>query len=84
MLFDARDEESGMGVAVVVPSNGGLALVMTGSTADTTFHPVAQKNLTTTITMDPGCAALLASGVSLFRALSFSFAISLHSQRVLT
>lgn len=60
VVFDARDE-TGMGVAVVVPSNGGLALVMTGSTRDTTFHPVAQKNLTKMVIMDPGCAALLAS-----------------------
>ena len=59
VIFDARDKETGMGVAVVVPSDGGLALVMSGSTPDTTFHPGAQKNLTTTVTMDPGCAALL-------------------------
>ena len=66
ILLDARKPTGagagagqGPGVAVVVPEDGGLALILAGPTPNTTFsHPVPLSQQT--IKLDPGCAALLA------------------------
>lgn len=70
VIFDSREanrsisgsaggDGSGRGVAVVVSANRGLALVLSGSTPNTTFSGGAHALVTQTITMDPGCVSTL-------------------------
>jgi hypothetical protein len=74
VIFDSRENTadksisgsrggsgSGRGIAVVVPADGGLSLILSGSTPNTTFSGGARDLVNQTITMDPGCARLIAS-----------------------